>query len=468
MHKGASLSAVFATRFLAAVLLSPILALAAPAPFGIRVVDEATGEGVPLAEVRTVNDISLITDNAGWVAFQEPGLMEREIFLHIASPGYEYPKDGFGFRGVRLVPKAGESAMVKMKRINIAERIGRLTGGGLFRDSELLGKPTLLPNDSPVLGQDSVQGVRYNGGLFFLWGDTNVPRYPLGNFHTTAATLPADAHPSRSLAYRYFTDGDGLRKMLPIQGPGAAWMFGLHTLRGDDGRDILLSGFSVHRSLADRTQQGVARFDDAKGTFTVIAEMGKDEPWRTPRGVAIQHEGYIYFAAPFLHTRVPAKLADITNPASYEAYWLDPATKTFRWQREHGPTTEPLTTPEGKEIRLHTGSVKWNAWRKRWLFIGVQSGGKNDPSALGEVWYAESPAPEGPWGRAVKIASHPRYTFYNPVHHDFFDTDDGKTIWFEGTYTKEFSGNSTPTPRYDYNQLMYRLDLSSPALAPAH
>jgi hypothetical protein len=99
--------------------------------------------------------------------------------------------------------------------------------------------------------------------------------------------------------------------------------------------------------------------------------------------------------------------------------------------------------------------------------IGVQSGGKGDPSALGEVWYAESPQPEGPWTKAVKVASHPRYTFYNPVHHDFFDSEGGRVIWFEGTYTKEFSGNPEPTPRYDYNQLMYRLDLADPALAPA-
>ena len=29
------------------------------------------------------------------------------------------------------------------------------------------------------------------------------------------------------------------------------------------------------------------------------------------------------------------------------------------------------------------------------------------------------------------------------------------------------SGNPTPTPRYEYNQLMYRLDLSDPRLKPA-
>src|SRR5262249_10991329 len=36
---------------------------------------------------------------------------------------------------------------------------------------------------------------------------------------------------------------------------------------------------------------------------------------------------------------------------------------------------------------------------------------------------------------------------------------------FEGTYSHTFSGNQNPTPRYDYNQLMYRLDLADPRLA---
>ena len=41
-------------------------------------------------------------------------------------------------------------------------------------------------------------------------------------------------------------------------------------------------------------------------------------------------------------------------------------------------------------------------------------------------------------------------------------------IFFEGTYTTSFSGNPTPTPRYDYNQIMYRLELDDPRLEAAH
>jgi hypothetical protein len=66
----------------------------------------------------------------------------------------------------------------------------------------------------------------------------------------------------------------------------------------------------------------------------------------------------------------------------------------------------------------------------------------------------------------VKVASHTKYSFYNPKQHPMFDQDGGRLIYFEGTYTHTFSsGPETATPRYDYNQLMYRLDLSDPRLA---
>ena len=40
-------------------------------------------------------------------------------------------------------------------------------------------------------------------------------------------------------------------------------------------------------------------------------------------------------------------------------------------------------------------------------------------------------------------------------------------IYFEGTYTKMFSRDDPGTPRYEYNQIMYRLDLDDPRLAVA-
>ena len=117
----------------------------------------------------------------------------------------------------------------------------------------------------------------------------------------------------------------------------------------------------------------------------------------------------------------------------------------------------------GKAVLAHGGSAYWNAYRQRWVMVAVESHGAT--SALGEVWYAEADTPLGPWVYARKIVTHDRYSFYNPKHHPMFDKDDGRIIFFEGTYATTFSGNPDPTPRYDYNQIMYQLDLSDRRLA---
>jgi hypothetical protein len=116
----------------------------------------------------------------------------------------------------------------------------------------------------------------------------------------------------------------------------------------------------------------------------------------------------------------------------------------------------------GKAVTAHSGSVSWNPYRRRWVLIAVESGGK---SFLGEVWYAEADTPLGPWVYAVKVVTHDRYGFYNPKQHRQFDKHGGRVLFFEGTYTHTFSGNPEPTPRYDYNQVMYKLDLGDPRLA---
>ena len=89
------------------------------------------------------------------------------------------------------------------------------------------------------------------------------------------------------------------------------------------------------------------------------------------------------------------------------------------------------------------------------------------PSAFGELWYAEAAAPTGPWGPAVKVLSHDNYTFYNPKLHPNLTPSDSPILLFEGTYTKQFADRPEATPRYDYNQILYRLDLDDPALAKA-
>ena len=51
-----------------------------PRVFRIHVVEEGTGRGVPLVELKTVNQIRYVTDSNGIVAFDEPGLSTVRSF----------------------------------------------------------------------------------------------------------------------------------------------------------------------------------------------------------------------------------------------------------------------------------------------------------------------------------------------------------------------------------------------------
>jgi hypothetical protein len=110
----------------------------------------------------------------------------------------------------------------------------------------------------------------------------------------------------------------------------------------------------------------------------------------------------------------------------------------------------------GENIPVHCDAIAWNEYRQRWIATL-----ERDP---GEVWYAEADSPTGPVVYAARVAVHGKYTFYWPAPHPFFDQDRGRLVYFEGTYTSAFSGNPVITPRYDYNQIMYRVALDDPRL----
>ena len=476
-------------------------------PFAIEVVDAATGRGVPLVELETMDNQLYVTDSAGRVAFSEAGQMGVPVWFSMRSHGYEFPFDGFGMTGQRFTPRAGEKVIVKAKRLNIAERIVRLTGPGIYRDSVMLGEkvPLLEPLGSGgVVGQDSVQTAIYKGRIFWLWGDTMRLSYPLGNFRTACAwsELPGKTGlpPMQGADLHYFTGKDGFAKeMCPLEKKeGVVWLFGLCVVRDDAGAERLIAHYARRSGLEKMFEHGIAVWNDTTEIFERAATLPLDETWRFPRGRATPvREGgtdYIYFGEAGLCIRVPARMKDVLDPASYEAWTCagkivprrsPDGTLDFAWRKDAAPVEsqdearwlklgaikpeECRVTPEDvatkQRVTLHEGSVCWNESRKRWVLIAVQHGGK--PSFLGEVWYAESTAPTGPWKRAVKIVTHDRYSFYNPAQHAFFDEDGGHTIYFEGTYSFTFSGRANRTPHYDYNQILYRLDLADPRLRGA-
>src|SRR5436190_4659792 len=125
---------------------SLLLLLFAGAPFAaaaplcrIEVVEQGSGWPVPLVELRTTHQARFITDNAGVIAFDLPELMGRETWFDVIGHGYEIPKDGFGYRGVRLTPEPGQTLKIEVTRTIIARRLGRVTGGGIFAESQKFG-----------------------------------------------------------------------------------------------------------------------------------------------------------------------------------------------------------------------------------------------------------------------------------------------------------------------------------------
>jgi hypothetical protein len=94
----------------------PTTARAADATCGISIVDDATGRGVPLVELRTTNDIRFYTDSAGAAAIPDPDLLGQNVFFRISSPGYRFAADGFGFQGIAVKLTPGGRATLRIKR----------------------------------------------------------------------------------------------------------------------------------------------------------------------------------------------------------------------------------------------------------------------------------------------------------------------------------------------------------------
>jgi len=478
--------------------------------FKIQVVDSRTGRGAPLVELRTVNNIRCYTDSNGIVAFYEPGLMNREVFFFVESHGYEFPKDGFGFRGARLKTLPGGSAVLKIERINVAERLYRVTGQGIYRDSVLTHQSVPLKNpvlNGLVTGQDSVDTCIYRGRLFWMWGDTGRPSYPLGHFAMAGALSDLPQHggldPNVGVDLDYFVDKTGFsRPMAPFKEPGMIWLDGLIKVADSQGAERMVAKYARMKSLGEAEERGLVVFNDKTNSFEPIVRSGPDFlPYPdSGHGFAVDVEGekHYYFGTQFplaVRMRVRALWGDVIDPNRYEVLtsletsanppkadgsglkagrWLSTGefkpggqtatmTAIIEALKQEKAKTQLYDIESGKPITPHGGSVYYNSHRRRWIMIFVQHFG--DSSLLGEVWYAEADTPVGQWAYARKIATHNKYSFYNPKQHPYFDQAGGRIVYFEGTYSHTFSGSpETATPRYDYNQIMYRLDLDDPRL----
>ena len=441
-------------------LLSGIACAAEPCR--VEVVDKQNGWPVPLVELRTTHDARYVTDNAGLIALDGTDLLDREVFFHVKGHGYGVAKDGFGYQGVRVTPKPGGTLRIEVERQNVAKRLGRLTGAGLFAESEKLGaKPPLT--ETGVFGCDSVLMAKHGSKLFWLWGDTNIPVYPLGIFDSTAALTEQQPikkfEPPLARPYTHFRDEKNKpRGVAKMPGDGPTWLGGMASVPDKSGKPRLVALYSKIKGHLDEYEAGLCSWDEKKKSFAKMRVIWKEGDGKKPlllRGHPFAWNGpagkkWLLFGDPFPEARCEA---------TYES-WSDPKT----WEKIEEPAA-PRSAEDGSEVKAHRGSVVWNPFRKRWITIYTQNFGK--PSLFGEIWYAEADSPMGPWGKAVKVLTHDNYTFYNPTIHAELTPENASFIVFEGTYTAEFADKPQPTPRYNYNQILYRLDLDDPNLKGA-
>jgi hypothetical protein len=254
------------------------------------------------------------------------------------------------------------------------------------------------------------------------------------------------------MPYTYFRDEKNKpRGVAVIPGEGPTWLTGMISLPCNH----LVATYSKIKGFLDEYEVGLCVWDPASNKFVPEKVIWKKADGEKPlllKGHPVRWKdaagkSWLLFGDPF---------PDARCPDDFES-WKNPAT----WEKIPAPNA-PRSAADGSEVKPHRGSIAWNAFRKRWIAIFTQNLGK--PSAFGEIWYAEADSPLGQWVGTVKVLSHDNYTFYNPRIQTDLTSEGASFILFEGTYTAEFADHAQPTTRYNYNQILYRLDLDDPKL----
>jgi len=453
----------------------------------LQVLDAATGRPVPAIRL-LIDGRQHWTDNGGRAAFFDLDDMSTSRPIEVFSHGYRHTP---GY--VDVIPVPGGSSIIEVERVNVAERLVRLTGGGTWRDSVILGHsvPAAEPLlDGEVIGMDTARVTEWRGGLFWIWGDTNRPSYPLGLFNAAGATSILDPTPEDGIDLDYFEGSDGfVHGVAPAFPEGPVWLGGLISLSDTE----LWAHFINVTSDFSILNSGMVRWNDSASQFDAPF-LWEPHHVAVPWGPAVHTDmgsaPYVFYRS--MH-RVPADPAAMGDPDNYQAWTplrpdglggydvdLDSdGVALWEWRADapmvdyHGvddgtlpepysPWHQAMEPDTGETPVLHQGGLSWNPVRGRWIHVYTESFGVS--SLIGEIWYAEGDTPVGPWTWTRQIMSHDSYSFYNPIWHPWFASDGGERVLFEGTYTG-WLGTEDRTPRHDYNQFLYALELDDPALA---
>jgi hypothetical protein len=477
--------------------------------FALRTVDSVTGRGVPLVELATSAGDAYWSDSQGMIAYCDPDAIGKKVTFTVTADGYALATG----TSVTAATVAGGSQTVDVVRELPGQRLYRVTGQGSYRDSTLLGLTTPVANPNVnglVMGQDTPSTFVFGGKVYWLWQDTGRAAYPLGNFASSGATsaFPADGGLSPDLGVNatYFVGTDGFSRGMvdttgdPLLKAGSSapvWLGQVAVVLDPQSQPHAFGRYYV--AASSNPWSALSELDASTSKFTFVADFPSGAPLPSGRSTIVNDTSgpHAYWGNP---VRFPATVSGIENVGGYDVYTAYSAkgsttlarnadgTLAYAWQAGGSIVTQAaLTTAKvpldqaldghltdvvggggvqvanGPGISAFGSSSMWNDYRKRYSEVIQQEYGQ---SFLGESWYAEGDTPLGPWVFTRKVVTHGTtgYTFYNPDIMPMLSEAGGRIVFFDATYTRAYT-NLSPTPRYDYNEIMYRIDLDDPAMA---
>lgn len=462
------------------VLLGTLEITLGSAPFfRINVLDSATGNGVPLVLLRTVNYIQLYTDSNGIAAFYEPGMMEQPVWFSVLADGYELRQNNLTEGKVEIYSKPYDSGVVLntsgtktvyLTRTQLAERRFRLTGGGLYRDSYLVGAKvpasaqnhTYIDKVSRSVGQDTLMLTRFKEDIFWFFGDTVCPKSARQNncvgrgMYTVGAKTKFSESKVYPPALEYFGEDGMPRPMAKIEPLRQnTWIAGVFSI----GDNLYGNYFKNPGDGAspDQAKQGMAKWSGE--SFEEISEWPRNSSLSLNGAHTIHAFGpahasneWVYFVNNHVYCRVPAKDDLISNYSAFEV----------------------LPRPKGQTINCNT--INWNDYIKRYICIGdAPTGGPGLIVAFSETLFGSFEQ------NITRITSHSNSmsSCYNGLHLPYLDQ--GSVIFVACTFTSMWSNanktdslwstclfginsekNCAPVvPRYEYNNIISSLNLSN-------
>ena len=427
--------------------LAAVIGLAAncaelPAPCGLTIVEKGSGRVVPALMFHTSFAMRCVTDNDGAIAIDAPDIIGKDTWFGIEGHGYELKKDFIGNAGFGVKSKPGGTERREVDREMKAVCLGRLTGSGIFAESQKLGrrKDWREPGD---MRRYDVQCVPLGSRVLWIW---NRALMADGSSACVVGgtTDPAELTQPEPPVVPSYKPVPGEKELFAPLFEKPDWkvsLSGVAMLPDSAGKRHLVAVYTRYDSDEKAMEMGLCEFVKARRRFCVVKALwerdGRQDVSREdlPVGHAVRYAApgakpVVLFCDPFPR---------IEMPESYEAW------------RAGGSGWKKLPQLE-VEGGSRSGSMAYVPGAGKWVAV-------YQAKKPGELWCAKSDSPYGPW-TSEKIVSFGSHAFENPVIHSYALKPGSRSVYFEGTLTNRGGeGKRGYVPRILDNQLLYRLEV---------